>query len=121
MPEESTPKYYAYTAPFLAFIFNGALGTNPTIYNYYPHAFNAILVNDVAASTLAASQAQLTTSVSNGDVLMGHVDYWQANDPTIVQIYQNAGGTQSPASTLTPPPTPTPTPTPSPSSYPNAL
>jgi hypothetical protein len=101
MPEESTPKYYAYTAPFLSFIFNGALGTDPTIYNYYPHAFSAILVNDVAASTLAASQSRLTTSVSNGDVLMGHVDSWQENNPAIVQIYRNAGrnagAAQSPA------------------------
>ena len=109
MPEESTPLYYAYTAPFMSFIFNGVTGTSPTVYYYYPKAFSAILVNDVAASTLAASQATLTTSVANGDVLMAHVDYWQANDPTIVQIYQNAGAGQTP--TPAPPPTPTPTPT----------
>jgi len=106
MPEESTPKYFAYTAPFLSFIFNGALGTDPTVYNYYPRAFSAILVNDVAASTLAASQPQLTTSVSNGDVLMGHVDSWQANDPTIMRIYQNGGAT--PSTALAPRPRPTP-------------
>jgi hypothetical protein len=103
MPEESTPLYYAYTAPFMSFIDNAATGTNPTVYYYYPKAFSAVLVNDVAASTLAASQATLTTSVANGDVLMAHVDYWQANDPTIVQIYQNAGAGQTP----TPAPAPT--------------
>jgi uncharacterized membrane protein YgcG len=106
MPEESTPKHYAYTAPFLSFIFHGATGTDPTIYNYYPKAFSAILVNDVAASTLAAAQQQLTTSVHNGDVLMTHADYWQANNPTIVQIYQNAGVSSPP-----PPPPPPPSPT----------
>jgi hypothetical protein len=26
-----------------------------------------------------------------GDILMGHADYWQANDPTLVAIYQAAG------------------------------
>jgi hypothetical protein len=102
MPEESTPKYYAYTAPFLSFIFNGAAGTGPAVHDYYPHAFSAILVNDVAASTLAASETQLTTSVSNGDVLMGHVDFWQANDPSIVRIYRNAGAGQSAAQTPKP-------------------
>ena len=115
MPEESTPKYYAYTAPFLAFIFNGALGTDPTVYSYYPHAFSAILVNDVDPSTLAANQAALTTSVSSGDILMGHVDYWQANDPTIVQIYQNAtGGQPAPTSPTPTPPPSSPTPPTSP-------
>jgi hypothetical protein len=110
MPEESTPKYYAYTAPFQSFIFNGALGTDPTVYNYYPHAFSAILVNDVAASTLAASRTQLTTSVSNGDVLMGHVDSWQANNPTIAQIYQNAQDASARRSAATAPaPRPRPT------------
>ena len=63
----------------------------------------ALPIYDVAASTLAASQATLTTSVANGDVLMAHVDYWQANDPTIVQVYQNAGAGQTP----TPAPAPT--------------
>jgi hypothetical protein len=97
MPEESTPKHYAYTAPFQSFIDLGATGTDAAVYNYYPKAFSAILVNDAAASTLAASQAKLTASVKNGDVLMTHVDYWQANDPTIVQIYQNAGQSAQPA------------------------
>jgi hypothetical protein len=91
IPEESTPRYYAYTAPFYSFIFHTDLGTNASVYRYYPNAFGANLVNDVSTSTLAAYQTQLTQSVSRGDILMGHSDYWQANDPTLLSIYQAAG------------------------------
>lgn len=90
MPEESTPKHYAYTAPLESFLNHGETGTDPSVYNYYPRAFSAILVNDVAASALAAAKTQLTRSVKSGDLLMSHVDFWQANNPTIIQIYQNA-------------------------------
>ena len=91
IPEESTPRYYAYTAPFYSFIFHTDLGTPASIYKVYPTAFGANLVNDVSASTLANYLPQLTQSVRNGDILMGHADYWQANDPTLVSIYENAG------------------------------
>jgi hypothetical protein len=92
VPEESTPKYYAYTAPFKSFLFHGDLGTDAMVYSYYPQAFSVNLINDVDAGTLAASLPQLTNAVRHGDVLMTHADYWQANNPTIVQIYQSASG-----------------------------
>jgi len=92
VPEESTPKYYAYTAPFKSFLFHGDLGTDAMVYSYYPQAFSVNLINDVDAGTLAASLPHLTNAVRNGDVLMTHADYWQANNPTIVQIYQSASG-----------------------------
>jgi hypothetical protein len=92
VPEESTPKYYAYTAPFKSFLFHGDLGTDAMVYSYYPQAFSVNLINDVDARTLAASLPQLTNAVRHGDVLMTHADYWQANNPTIVQIYQSASG-----------------------------
>ena len=91
IPEESTPRYYAYSAPFASFIFNNALGTPASTYLFYPNAFSAILVNDVNPSTLAAYTPQLTAAVAKGDILMGHADYYQANDPTLVAIYQMAG------------------------------
>jgi hypothetical protein len=104
IPEESTPKYYAYTAPFLTFIFHRDVGINAAIYSYYPHAFSANLINDVDAATLAANLTQLTNSVRNGDILMVHTDYWQANNSTVVKIYQNAGvGGASPTPTAPPP------------------
>jgi hypothetical protein len=116
-PEESTPKYYAYTAPFLTFIFHGDLGTDPTIYNYYPKAFSLLLINDVDPGKLAAALTPITSSVRNGDVLMTHVDYWQANNPIVLQIYQNAGITligtpptsSGPTQGSTTPPATTPT------------
>jgi hypothetical protein len=93
IPEESTPRHFAYTAPFLSFIFHTDLGTAANTYNFYPHAFSANLVNDVSATTLAQYEPQLIQSVRNGDILMAHADYWQANNPTIVAIYQAAGVT----------------------------
>ncbi len=91
IPEESTPRYYAYTAPFYTFLFHTDLGTNASVYNYYPKAFGMNLINDVAASTLATYTPQLTASVIRGDILAGLVTYWQANDSTLVNIYQAAG------------------------------
>jgi hypothetical protein len=92
MPEETTPKHYAYTAPFLSFLFHTDLGTPPDVYNYYPNAFSANLVNDVDSGQLAQYRSQLTASVKRGDILMVHADYWQANNSTVVEIYQDAGG-----------------------------
>ena len=91
IPEESTPRYYAYSAPFYSFLFHTNLGTPTSIYEIYPQSFGVNLVNDVAATTLATYLPQLTAAVAKGDVLMGHADYWQDNDPTIVSVYQAAG------------------------------
>ena len=114
IPEESTPKFYAYTAPFKTFLFHGDLGTDSSIYSFYPHAFSVNLVNDVDAGKLAAASTQMTTAVRLGDILMVHADYWQANNPTVMQMYADAGsGTTQPlppATVTAPAPTP-PTPT----------
>jgi hypothetical protein len=91
IPEESTPKYYAYTAPFQTFIFHGDLGTASAIYSLYPNAFSANLINDVNAATLNQYRSQLTDSIRRGDILMVHADYWQENNPTVVQMYHDAG------------------------------
>ncbi len=108
IPEESTSKFYAYTAPFRTFLFHGDLGTNASVYSFYPHAFSANLINDVDAGKLAAARPQLTQAVRAGDILMVHADYWQANNPTVMQIYADAGI----ASTQPPKPAPISTPTP---------
>ncbi len=102
IPEESTPRYYAYSAPFYSFIFHTTTGTPAFIYSVYPHAFGANLVNDVSASTLSTFEPQLTRAVAAGDILMGHADYWQANDPTLVSIYQAAGAPSVPPLQATP-------------------
>ncbi len=95
MPEESTTKDYAYTAPFQSFIFHRDLGTPPNVRNYYPQAFSVNLVNDVDAGTLAKDRTQLTEAVRGGDILMVHADYWQQNNPTVVQMYWDAGAKKS--------------------------
>ncbi len=128
IPEESTTRYYAYSAPFYSFIFHTTTGTAASVYGTYPNAFGANLINDVSAATLATYGPQLTSAVGRGDILMGHADYWQANDPTLVSIYAAAGvGTPTPTPTPAPVPTPAPTapvitwPTPSPIVYGAAL
>ena len=114
IPEESTPKDYAYVAPFQTFLFHLDLGTDPTVYSYYPKAFSANLINDVDAGVLAQYRSQLTQSIRNGDILMAHADYWQANNSTIVQMYADAGAGQVPSPAPTPVPTPVPVPVPVP-------
>lgn len=86
IPEETVPKDHAYTAPFKSFIFLGVTGTDPAVYNVYPHAFSAILINDVAPSKLAAARAAITASIKAGDIPMVHIDYWQDNNNTILAI-----------------------------------
>ena len=90
IPEESSPKFYAYTAPFKNFLFLQQTGTDLNVYDYYPKAFSAILINDVDPMKLAAAQPTLTDAVRRGDVLMVHADYWQANNPTVLEIYADA-------------------------------
>ncbi len=97
IPEESTPRYYAYSAPFYSFIFHTDLGTPASILQVYPKAFGANLVNDVSASTLSTYTPQLVAQVKQGDILMGLADFWQQNDPTLVSIYQQAGAGSAPA------------------------
>ena len=103
IPEESTTRYYAYTAPFYSFIDHTSLGTASVVRNTYPKAFGANLVNDAPAALLAQYTPQLTQSVVDGDILMGHADYWQANDPTLVAIYAAAGVGAPKAPSLTAP------------------
>ncbi len=90
IPEESTFKHYAYTAPFQSFLFHGETGTDPAVRASYPQAFSAILVNDVRSSTLAAKTPKLTNAVRAGDILMTHADYWQENNPAVVRLYRAA-------------------------------
>ena len=104
MPEEATPKAYAYTAPFMTFLFHGDLGTDASVYNYYPRAFSANLINDVDAGTLQANQAALTASVARGDVLMAHSEFPQANNATIVRMYADAASAAATPAPVTPTP-----------------
>jgi hypothetical protein len=90
IPEHSTPKYYAYTAPFLSFIFHEDLGTNLSTYDFYPGAFSVNLINDASASKLASHELELVNSVRRGDVLVVAVGYWQTNNPTVMHIYREA-------------------------------
>jgi hypothetical protein len=91
IPEETTPRDYAYTAAFQSFLFHRDLGTPVQVYDYYPNAFSANLINDVDPVALGDYTPELVNSVIKGDILMVHADYWQANNPTVVQIYRDAG------------------------------
>ena len=90
IPEESTPRMVRAMAPFQTFLFHGDLGTRAWVRAMYPQAFAVNLVNDVDAAKLASYRQQLVDAVRNGDVLMVHAEYWQANDPTVVGMYREA-------------------------------
>jgi hypothetical protein len=96
IPEQSTQRDYAYSAPFLTFLFHHDLGTALDVYNYYPNAFSVNLVNDVDPGALTQSMPDLVNSVRRGDILMVHADYWQANNPIVMQIYANAAAAGTP-------------------------
>ena len=91
IPEQSMVKSYAYAAPFKSFLFHEDLGTDATVRRLFPQAFSVNLINDVDAAKLATARDALTESVRRGDILMGHADYWQANNPLLVQMYEDAG------------------------------
>ncbi len=90
IPEEFTPRDSAVAAPFRSFLFHRETGTDAMTRALYPSAFSAVLVNDVSPADLAAAQPALTEAVRGGDLLMVHADYWQANNPTVLQIYRDA-------------------------------
>ena len=90
IPEEATIKDYAYTAPFRSFLFHGDLGTAESVYRVYPDAFSVNLVNDVDPEKLVSARQKLTLAVRGGDILMTHADYWQANNPLLLEIYKDA-------------------------------
>ncbi len=91
IPEESTPLYYAYTAPFASFIYHGTTGTDPDVFHIYPDAFTAVLINNVPPEKLATAGEKLLDAVRHGDVLMGQVDYREPNNATIASFYKDAG------------------------------
>ncbi len=95
IPEESTPLFYAYTAPFKSFIYHGDLGTDADVAHLYPEGFSAVLINNVAPGKLAAAEPGLLQQINRGDVLMGQVDYGEPNNATIASIYQRSLRTAS--------------------------
>lgn len=94
IPEESTPLYYAYTAPFKSFIYHAETGTDPEIQHLYPDAFSAVLVNNVAPEKLAAAALQLEQSIVHGDIIMGQVNYREPNNAAIAALYRRAAPTK---------------------------
>ncbi|GAA3757329.1 hypothetical protein [Terriglobus aquaticus] len=90
IPEESTPAFYADTAPFQSFLFHGDLGTPADIYAMYPSAFSANLVNDVGAAQLEAHRAELTEAIRRGDILMVHADSWHPNNDVVLRMVADA-------------------------------
>ncbi|SDF22642.1 hypothetical protein SAMN05444167_1771 [Terriglobus roseus] len=91
IPEQSTPRHYAYTAPLKSFLFHNETATNADIRTYYPDAFSCILVNDSDAKRLLQSRAALVAAVAAGDILMAHADYWDPANTRIVAMYGSAG------------------------------
>ncbi len=90
IPEQSSPKHHAYTAPFKTFLFHQDLGTDSGIQEYYPGSFSCNLINDAAPTALAAFAPQLIAHVAAGDILMAHADYWDPNNLRIMAIYEQA-------------------------------
>ena len=88
IPEESTPLFYACTAPFKSFIYNNASGTDPEIESLYPEAFSAVLINNVSPDKLSGAEPELTRHAAHGDILMGQVNYREPNNAVIASIYR---------------------------------
>ena len=98
IPEESTPLFYAYTAPFKSFIYHAETGTDAEIEHLYRDAFSAVLINNVAPEKLRAATAQLEKGVAHGDILMGQIDYPEPNNAAIAAIYERATAPRLPKS-----------------------
>jgi len=90
IPEETTPRYYSFSAGFRSLLFHGDTGTPSVIYNYYPRAFSVVMINDVAPDRLKAARKALTESARRGDILMVHAAYWQSNNSVVRDIYFDA-------------------------------
>ncbi len=97
IPEESTPLYFAYTAPFQSFIYHGTAGTPPEVTHLYPGAFSAVLINNVAPEKLAAAREQIEEHIRHGDIMMGQVDYREPNNAALAAMYRRSGAAAAPA------------------------
>jgi len=95
IPEQTTRKYFAYTAPFASFVFHGDLGTPADVHSYYPNAFSVNMVNDVTPAKLAKAAPQLMKSVKQGDILMVLADHWEPNNAAVMKIYETAGAAKA--------------------------
>ena len=90
IPEESSTRNFRAMAPFATFLFHGDLGTSKRVRSIYPRAFSVNLVNDVDPIQLLTHRKEIVNEVRGGDILMVHADYWQANNATVLDIYQEA-------------------------------
>jgi hypothetical protein len=90
IPEQTTPRYYGFSAGFRSFLFHGDTGTPSAIYNYYPHAFSVNMINDASPDKLQVARKQLTESTRRGDILMVFGAFWHANNSVVQDIYSEA-------------------------------
>lgn len=107
MPEINTQNYsvpaiFQFSAPFYNFEYHTDLGTpanTPDVYNFYPSRrvgnsatgpFGVNLINDVNPGLLSKHRNALIDAAANGDIMMGHADFDQANNAAIEQIYKAA-------------------------------
>ncbi len=88
----------------------GALGYFVDIYDLL--LFSILRIPSLKGLGLSADEIK----VKGGDILMGHADYWDPNNDTILSIYQAAGVKTNASATTAPPiapalvPQPAPTP-----------
>jgi hypothetical protein len=90
IPQETTPRYYGFSAGFRSFLWHGDTGTPAAIYNYYPHAFSVNMINDASPDKLRAARQQLTDATRRGDILMVLGAFWHANNSVVQDIYSEA-------------------------------
>lgn len=88
MPENESPRYFAFTAPFNSFVHHGVSSTPSITREFYPNAFSMIYAPD---GDFALHRAELLAAVKRGDILLFHAWYDAAGNAQVKSIYDEAG------------------------------
>jgi hypothetical protein len=90
IPEESTPRHFAYTAPYHEIMPpQNYLGTSAIIHAMYPHAFSMIRVAD--APVIEKDADALVAAVKSGDIIMFRTWLDDPDNVPVKKILQRAG------------------------------
>jgi hypothetical protein len=90
MPEESTARHWAYTAPYHE-VQQGYTGTKADVRACYPDAFSVIRVVDAGMDVIKQKHDALVAGVRSGDILLYRTWFNDEYDAKVKSIYRDAG------------------------------
>jgi hypothetical protein len=89
IPEESTTRHWAYTAPYYE-LQHGYPSTPANVRAVYPNAFSVLRVVDSGLELVRKHHDELVAGVRAGDILLYRTWFNDEYDSEVKKIYQDA-------------------------------